>query len=235
MARKSRTPDATARHVGAEAVGRADDLTARDSAPAEDQRDGAGPVVAARLRHPGARVLGVADPGCAAELAGHHDQDATVEAARIDVLDQGGHGLVEVAAARLHGVEDVVIHGVVVPVADPAAERAVQAGRHQVHAGLDQPARQQAALAPGVAPVAVAEPGILAVQVERPARLGAREQGVRLLMEGVEGLGLRPVVERRRNPSNCAARLTRRPIRSICDGSRRPSSATRKSGAFGSP
>ena len=174
-------PDATAGHVGAEAVGRADDLAARDAAAAEEERDGAGPVVAARLRHPRGRVLGVADLRRPAELAGDHDQHPAVEAAGVDVLDQGADGLVEVAAARLHGVEDVVVDGVVVPVADPAAERAVQAGRHQVHAGLDQSPGQQAALAPGVPAVAVAEPGILPAQVERPARLRAGRAGVGLL------------------------------------------------------
>src|SRR5262249_14294248 len=101
-------PHATARHVGPESVGRADDLTARDAAPAEDQRTRTRPVVAARLRHPRDLILGVADLRRAAELAGHHDQDAAVEAARVDILDQGADGLVEVSAARLHGVEDVV-------------------------------------------------------------------------------------------------------------------------------
>jgi hypothetical protein len=103
----------------------------------------------------------IVDLGRAAELAGHHDQHPAIEAAGVDVFDQGADRLVEVPAPRLHGVEDVVVDGVVVPVADAPAERAVEAGRHRVHAGLDQPARQQAALAPGIPPVSVAEAGVL--------------------------------------------------------------------------
>jgi hypothetical protein len=76
------------------------------------------------------------------------------------------------------------------------AERAVEAGRHQVHAGLGQPARQQTALAPGVPPVSVAEAGVFPARVEGSALLGAREQVVGLLMEGVERLEPGPVVER---------------------------------------
>ena len=175
---------------------------------AHQQRDGAGPVVAARLRHARGRVLGVADPRRPAELAGDHDEHAAVEAARVDVLDQGAHGLVEVPAARLHRVEDVVVDRVVVPVADPAAERAVQARRHEVHARLDQPPGQQAALAPGVAAVAVAEPRVFAVEVERPPCLRAGQQRVRLSLEGVEG---RPTASGRRARGGARRTASRAP------------------------
>ena len=60
--------------------------------------------------------------------------------------------------------------------------------RDERHAGLDQPAREQAALAdPGPA-VAVAEPGVFARQVERLAGGGAGDHLVRLGREPVHPL-----------------------------------------------
>ena len=60
--------------------------------------------------------------------------------------------------------------------------------RDEPDARLDQPPRQQAALAERVPPVAVAEPRIFRVDVERLLGVGGRDQVIGLLVERVGGL-----------------------------------------------
>ena len=87
----------------------------------------------------------------------------------------------------------MVVDGVVVPVRDPAAERAVEGRGDDLDAGLDQPAGHQALLAPLVAAVAVADPRVFPAEVEGPGGLGAGQQVHRLGLEGVhriQGAGL---------------------------------------------
>src|SRR4051812_4438167 len=76
-------------------VAGADDAAGLDAAAGPDIRKGAGPVVAAGLDGAGggAGVAGTgaaveADLGRAAELAGDDDEDAPIEAAGVDVLDE---------------------------------------------------------------------------------------------------------------------------------------------------
>ena len=66
----------------------------------------------------------------------------------------------------------------------PAAE----GERDEPDARLDEPSRQEGALAPLVAAVAIAEPGVFLAQVERPARRLAQHDRKRLAVELVEAL-----------------------------------------------
>src|SRR5690606_6233638 len=113
----------------------------------------------ARVAGPGAAVE--ADLRGAAEFAGDDDEDALVETAGVDVLDQRGDGAVVVRHAEAQGLELVLVHGMVVPVADAAAEGTAQAAGDDLDAGLDEAAGEEELLAPAVAAVAVARGGVL--------------------------------------------------------------------------
>ena len=77
--------------------------------------------------HPAAGAGRVGDARRPAEVAADDQQHPLVQAALVQILDQGRDRLVEEGSAVLHGVEDVVIDGVVVPVLHPSAQRAVAA------------------------------------------------------------------------------------------------------------
>ena len=77
-----------------------------------------------------------------------------------------------------------------VPVGELAVDLMVVDG-HEPHARFHQPARQEHALAVLGAPVAVAEPGIFAVEVERVSNGFRAEQPERLLAIAVESAGAR--------------------------------------------
>ena len=168
-------------------VGGADEASGGDPAAGPDVGKAARPVIAAGL-HGAGRGAGVAGPGAggvtdlgrAAEFAGHHDQHALVKSACVDVFDQRRDRLIVGWRPEFHGVEDMVIDGVVVPVLHPATQGAAQAGRQHIDAGFHQPPRQQQLLPPGIAAVAVAGPMVFATQVERFLRLRIRQQRHRL-------------------------------------------------------
>ncbi len=136
-----------------------------------------------------------ADLRRAAELAGDDDEDALVEAAGVDVLDQGGDGAVVVRHAETEGLELVLVHGVVVPVADASTEGTAQAARDDLDAGLDEAAGEEELLAPAVAAVAVADRGVFLAQVEGVAGLRIGEQGHGLALEFIEGAEFALLVE----------------------------------------
>ncbi len=124
--------DAAIDHVLAPAIRRADDLTARDPAPRPDHGIRPVPVIPAGLCRPGRRARAAAaarhvgDAGRAPEFARDDDQDPFLESSVVDILDQGGDRLVEIRGAEFEGVEDVVIDGIIIPIRDPAAERAIE-------------------------------------------------------------------------------------------------------------
>ena len=152
----------------------------------------------------------------------------------MNVLDQGGHRLVA-RGWQLHPFEDVMIDGVVVPVSNTAAHRPVQRDGDQLDPGLDQPARQQALLAPEVASIAVTDSRVLPAHVEGPACFRACQQVPCLLLEGIEGLDVARPVDVPRKPSRLFRRPMRRPSRSASPAGIVPRFGTWKEGEFGSP
>src|SRR5262249_51489753 len=127
-------------------IGGADHLAHAQAAAGEDDGHGARPVIAA-----GSGV----DPRSAAKLAVAHYQDAPVQAAVVEVLDQGGDG--PVVARQIIGAEGLEV--IVVRV--PAAHVDGDVG----DAGFHEPAGQKGALAPGVPAIAIAHARVLAVDV----------------------------------------------------------------------
>lgn len=98
------------------------------------------PVIAAWLDHAGggtgnpATAAGdLGDFWRAAELACHHYKDAFIEAALVDIVDEGADGLIEKRRSVFESVENMVIDGVIVPVGDAAAKGAVESGCDNLH------------------------------------------------------------------------------------------------------
>ena len=154
------------------------------------------PVVAAPLVGPGARG-DLADPRGAAELAHGDDQGLFEQAALVQVGEKGREAAVEHGQERPFQQREVLAVGVPGLVVAGAG-----ADRDHPHAGLDQAARQQQALAQvgqaaelasllfarvvGVEPVPLADGGRLAREVERPPGCRRRDQRIRLAVMGVE-------------------------------------------------
>src|SRR5207237_7701376 len=88
-------------------------------------------------------------------------------------------------------LEDVVIDGMIVPVLDSATQGPGQFRGNDLYACLNQATRHEELLSPGVASVAIAHLGILAVQVERLSRLAAGEEVERLPLKAVHRLTAR--------------------------------------------
>ena len=95
----------------------------------------------------------------------------------MNVLDERGDRLIVSPATVAQAVEDVRVHGVVVPVvARRAADRAVEIAVDDLDARLDESAREEKLLPPTVAPVAVARAVVFLGEVEGVAGLRIREQ-----------------------------------------------------------
>ena len=134
-------------------VGGTQDVAARDAGAGGEDGHRVGPVVAAAV---------LVDLGRAPELAEAEDEGRVEQAAPVQVEDQRRQSLVEVRAfVALKGLEDVRV--VVPPAAVAGDER---------DAGLDEPPRQQQALAEVVAAVEVARAVGFLRYVERLLRLG---------------------------------------------------------------
>ena len=123
-------------------VGGADGLAHLQAAAGQHHRQGARPVVAAGV---------LVDPRRPAELAPDQHQGVLQHAPAVHVLHQAGPGHVELG--QLLFLEDLEVVGVRVPAAGVDGDEG--------HARLDQPARQQHALAEVGAAVQVAELGVL--------------------------------------------------------------------------
>ena len=148
----------------------ADDAAPPDAAAGEEGRVAGVPVVAAGP---------VVDLRRAAELAHGDDQGRVQQAAVVQVVEQGREGPVEhPAVAVLHDLEVAVVHvpAAVARVLGPLDVRA-PVDLDERDARLDQPAGDQAALAEAVRPVRLADPGRLALDVERGQALAARRSG----------------------------------------------------------
>src|SRR5262249_29400380 len=120
------------------------------------------------LRVVGAATVAVglvaADLRRAAELAGADQQRLLPQAARLEILDQGGRHLVEYPEHVLRQVAERLV----VPV--PVAARAETLDQHERPPGLDQPPRRQAVRAVARRAVADADLRWLARQVKHPGR-----------------------------------------------------------------
>jgi hypothetical protein len=187
-------PDTPLHDILSAAIGRPNHLSARDAAARPQHRAGARPVIPAGLHRPrrstgyAASAAGhVRDARRPPELSRDNHQHLLVQAAIVDVLDQCGHRLIEEGRTVLQGVKDVVIDGVIVPVAHTAAEGPIEGRRDDAHTGLRQPTGHQALLSPRIAAVALAYADRLPRQVEGPRRLRAGEQVERLRFETVHG------------------------------------------------
>ena len=152
--------------VRAHLVRLADQLAAADAGAGEDGREDGRPVVAAVLAVDVAGAL--ADPGRAAELAGHDHQRLVEQAPGRQVVEQRRDA--PVGRRQQPVLERLEVGRVRVPGLDPA-----HVHLDDRHAHLDQPAGQQQRLAVHVPAVAVAEPRVFLAQVEGP-RDPAREQ-----------------------------------------------------------
>src|SRR5438552_1758928 len=87
-----------------------------------------------------------------------------------------------------------MVDGMVVPVADPPAQRSVQRDADQIDTRLHEPATQQAALAPGIPPVTFTHPSGLQAHVEGTPRRRAGQDIPGLALESVErSLPLQPL------------------------------------------
>ena len=177
------------------AIGGPDHAAGLDAAAGPDVGIGPRPVVAARLFCAGRGAGGplpcarrILDPWRAAKLTGDDDEDTLIEAPVVDVLDERRHRLVVGIGPVAEGVEDMVVDGMVVPVADPATQRSGELRGDDVDPRLDEPAAHEELLPPGVAAVAVAGRIVLTREVEGLLRAGVGEEGHRLGLELIEGL-----------------------------------------------
>jgi hypothetical protein len=153
--------------VAALRVRRADHLAHLEAAAAHQGRHGVRPVVAAQA------AVRAGHPRRPPELPARHDQNPLVQPAVVDVLDERRQRLVEERGPPAHPLGQVPTRlgvGVVVPaeVEWLARLRGQRVDRHHRRAGLGQPAGEQAALAPQVPAVLVAQPVVFLRQVERP-------------------------------------------------------------------
>ena len=124
-------------------VGRADDSASFESTTGPEVGESTGPMVSSRLLGPGGGTGiprtgagGMLDFGRSTEFPGDDYEDPLVEPTFVDILDQGGDGLIVSIGTEAHRIEDVVIDGVIVPVADTATEGTIQAGGEDFDSGL---------------------------------------------------------------------------------------------------
>ena len=124
-------------------VGGPDNPTGWDAAASPEIGEGLMPVVSPWLLGSGgelARAFAgagtVVDFGRAAKLSGDDHQDSLVQSALVDVFNQRRDGLVIGRCAESQGIEDVMIHGVVIPGFVSAALWPAQANGENFHAGF---------------------------------------------------------------------------------------------------
>ena len=178
--------DGAAVGFAAETVGGADDLAALHAAAGEEGHGDAGPVVATDLG---------ADARGAAEFAPDEDGDVFVESALVEVVNEGGDGLVEDGEILAFAAEDVVVRAAVpVPLAVVDGDDA--------GTGLDEAAGGKEALGDArgavfvdafdfiTGAVAGDDAGIFLGEVEGFGELGGSEEAHGLLGEGVVALHL---------------------------------------------
>ena len=187
--------DRVAGGVGGPAVGCAVDRSAFDAGAGHDGAEAVGPVVAAVTAGAGAADHALAHSGGAAEFAGPDDQGFVKKTAGGKVVEQCVECLVGGGHEAGFEVDEVAV--VSVPV-DAHVCQAFVGPEHgdQWNAGFDEPPGLQHRLAVGMPAVAVAEPWIFTIEVERFDRLavGQKVVGAAVVVgEGVDfGDGLEP-------------------------------------------
>ena len=139
-----------------------------------------------RARPPCTRAGKIRNSRRAAEFTGDNHHHALVEPALVQILDQSANRLVVIGGPQLHRLEDVVIDGMVVPVAHASAQFSRESCGDELDARFDQPAGHQALLPPTVAAVSVAHFRFLAAQVEGVSRRRVGEHVPGLRFEFIE-------------------------------------------------
>ena len=164
--------DRVAGRMGGPAIGRAVDKSPAHSRTGQYGRVTVRPVLTA--------AIGLVDPRRAAELANPDHERLVEQAAAVEVFQQGREALV----GRRHQtiLQMVEIFAVGVP---EVLSVVVPVDRHQPDARFDQAAAQQEALTMNVPAVAIAQLRVLAIDLERPSRLGGDEAVERFLLVAV--------------------------------------------------
>jgi hypothetical protein len=119
--------------IFAETIRGADHLAFRDLAAAEQEGIGMRPMVPARLSDARAAIRCIRDARRPSEITADHKQYFFIEAALVQILDQRAYCLIEVRSALLHGVEDVVIDRVIVPLPPDAGPSDIAGPRYCDH------------------------------------------------------------------------------------------------------
>jgi hypothetical protein len=146
--------DGSIRHLGSVGASLADDLSALDAAAGQHRRPRVRPVIAAAI---------AVDFRRASKLAHPDKQGRLQHAALFEVAHQGGPGRIEHCTKALDAVE-------VVEMRIPAEGQIAHGGQRYLderHAMLDEPTRQQTALAEQITAVGVAQLLGFLIQVER--------------------------------------------------------------------
>ena len=136
-----------------------------DACPGHENRLRLRPVVPSGL---------AVDPGRTAEFAQAHEQRVFQQSSLGQLPQQAGDAAVGRRRQAVFQVRDVV--GVRVPDGGVLRALVVPVNGDQTHVGLQQPSRQETALAEEVRPVGRADRGGLAVDVKGPLRRGRAEK-----------------------------------------------------------
>ena len=150
-------------------------------------------MIAPGLRRTGRRTrVACTGAGCITDLGGaakftrDYHEHTVIESTRINIFNERGNCLVVDGAAEFHGIENMLIHGVVVPVLHTAAKRAAQAGGYHIDSRFNKATGQKQLLAPCVAAVPITHACILTAEVKRDLRLRICEKRHGLRLEFVE-------------------------------------------------
>ena len=152
-------------------------------------------MVAARLlrsfcttRYSATAAGDIADSRRAAKLACDDDQYPLVETSLVDIFNQRRDRLIKVRGTVSDRFEDMVIHGVVVPVGNARTQRSVKLRCDNLNTRFDQPACHQTLLSPLMTAVSVPQRVWLFTQIECFARRGTCQQVQRLGFVFADGL-----------------------------------------------
>lgn len=67
---------------------------------------------------------------------------------------------------EFHGVKDMLIDGMIVPVLHPATKRPAKAGGQNIHPGFNEPSGQQQLLAPSISAITITDPWVFQIQIK---------------------------------------------------------------------
>src|SRR5436305_9022557 len=89
-------------------------------------------------RHAVTAAGGIRNLWSASKITSDDNQHVLIESALMDVLDQRTDCLVEIRGAMFHGIKYMMIHRMVVPVADSSAQGPVQGDSHKFDSRFDK-------------------------------------------------------------------------------------------------